>query len=131
MIISYENGKFGLVDKNNNIIVPYKYDLLYQFKNSFAPYKLNDKYGFIDENGNEIIPPKYEHLSFFDNGFAKYKLNGKFGFIDEKGNELTKALFDFGDIVPIDNHSNNVFWGNKNMIFKNYSIDKEKIKIVL
>jgi hypothetical protein len=115
-----ENNKYGLMDDNNNIIIHPKYDYLSNFYNGFATYKLENKWGFIDTNGNEIVPPKYDDLWDFENGFAIYKLNEKWGFVDENGNKLTKPLFDFYGVYYVSNHSNNIFWGKYNMIFKNY-----------
>jgi hypothetical protein len=92
---------------------------------------LNGKWGLINKNGIEITPPKYDKLWGFHNGFTKYKINDKYSFINENGIELTKPLFEWNDIYNIHHHSNNIFWGNKNIIFKNYSIHQNKIKIVL
>jgi hypothetical protein len=125
------NGKYGFIYENANEIIPPKYDYLSNFRNGFGTYKLNRQYGFIDSNGNEIIPPKYDDLSYFHNGFAKYKLKNKWGLIDKNGIELTKALFKWNDVYNISRHSNNIFWGEHNIIFKNHSIFKNHIKIVL
>jgi hypothetical protein len=131
MKIYYKNGKYGLMDDDKNIIIHPKYDFLFNFHNGFARYKLNKKYGFIDKNENEIIPPKYDYLWDFKNGFAKYELNKKYGIIDANGIELTKPLFNFYETHYISNRSNSSLWGEHNIIFKNYSIFKKHIKIIL
>jgi hypothetical protein len=125
------NGKWGFIDTKGNEIVPPKYDLLYNFYENFAIYELNEKHGFIDSIGNEIITPKYDFLWNFENGFARYEIKNKYGLIDKNGNELIKPLFVWDDIKNIHHNSNNIFWGDENIIFKNYSIYQNKMKIIL
>lgn len=56
-----ENGKWGFIDKNGNIVVECKYEQVTEFNNyGFAGVKLDGKWGCIDETGKLVLEPKYE-----------------------------------------------------------------------
>lgn len=84
------NGKWGFVDINNNLIVDYKYDKVTEFNEyGFASIKLNEKWGSINEQGNEVISPIYEFKEEVQPSFIGqyYKLIygfGEFFFTDAK-----------------------------------------------
>ena len=76
------NGKWGFVDKNEKVVVDYKYDKATEFNEyGYAAVKLDGKWGSIDEQGNEVQNPIYE----FDNEIIPsfvgkyYKLTFGFG----------------------------------------------------
>lgn len=85
-VIRNENGKYGYLDKNGNIIIDFIYDGADDFSEGLARvYKTihdEDIYGFIDEFGNEIIPIKFEYALPFKEGLAIIRMNRKFGYID-------------------------------------------------
>lgn len=55
------NGKWGFVDKNGNMIVDYRYDKATEFNEyGYAAVQLNGKWGSIDEQGKEVQKPIYE-----------------------------------------------------------------------
>ena len=53
-VITTRNGKFGVIDMNCNILIPFEYDYIDCLKNGFRYVKKGDKYGFIDIN-NKIL----------------------------------------------------------------------------
>ena len=55
LFLSKQDGKYGFVDKNNQIIVPYQYDDATE----------QNQYGFIavKKDGNQVVEPKYELAS--------------------------------------------------------------------
>ena len=56
-----QNGKWGFVDKNGQVVVDYQYDeVTEQNEYGFAGVKLNDKWGIVDKNGKIIVEPTYE-----------------------------------------------------------------------
>lgn len=56
-----QDGKWGFVDINGNLIVDYKYDKATEFnKYGFAAVKKDGKWGSINEQGQEVIEPKFE-----------------------------------------------------------------------
>ena len=61
MYAQEENGKWGFVDKNGNIIVQNEYDKVTELNEyGFAGIKKDDKWGVIDENGQIVQEPIYE-----------------------------------------------------------------------
>jgi len=56
-----QDGKWGFIDIDGNVIVEYKYDRVTELnKFGFASVKLDDKWGVINENGEIIVNPIYE-----------------------------------------------------------------------
>lgn len=85
-----ENGKFGFVDINNNIIIENKYDKVTEFNEyGFAAVKLDEKWGVINEQGDELVSPIYEFNNNISPSFIGkyYKVTYGFGeiyFTDDK-----------------------------------------------
>ena len=56
-----QNGKWGFVDKNGQVVIDYQYDeVTEQNEYGFAGIKLNDKWGIVNKNGKIIVEPTYE-----------------------------------------------------------------------
>ena len=99
-LFRFEIGeKFGVVDLNGKIIVPYKYDQIFKYNNNLARVQTGGrwtgKYGFIDLKGNEIVKCKYEDADEFCEGLARVKINDKWGFIDTNGKEVIPPFYSF------------------------------------
>lgn len=78
------DGKWGIIDKSGNVVIPCKYDNEYlSFNEDLAAVELDGKWGFIDKSGKLVIPCKYEYAGGFSDGLALVKLDGKWGFIDK------------------------------------------------
>lgn len=69
-IIAKKNGKYGIVDINNNIIIDFQYDMLGSFCEGVIDCNTKNGWGFIDINNNIIIPMKYSSVKSFDCGVA-------------------------------------------------------------
>jgi len=99
--VENKDFKYGFMDKEGNIIIPYKYDRAYDFSEGLAMvYKTKnriDYYGYIDEYGNEIIQLQYEYGESFSQDLALVRQNRKFGFIDKKGDVIIPFKFDDAD----------------------------------
>ncbi len=100
-------GKWGVINKKGEVIVPPEYDEISLFREGFAIVAQKDakesvgfdfdsktKYGIIDKEGNEIVPPKYDKIYEFHEGLAKVQLNGKWGIIDTKGNIVVPVKYE-------------------------------------
>jgi hypothetical protein len=89
-------GKYGYVDSNQNIVIPFKYDLAYEFQEGTAVVARMEYgkliYGIIDEYGKELIPFFYEYALSFAEDLAVVKRNGKFGYV----NRANVCVIDFG-----------------------------------
>ena len=55
-----KDGKWGFVDKNNNVKIDYQYDKVTELNElGFAGIKKDGKWGVIDKDGNIILEPTY------------------------------------------------------------------------
>jgi len=88
-IFEDSNGKYGIMDFNDNVILKGKYDLIMEFNEGLASVELNKKWGFIDEAGEEVMPLKYGAALSFSEGLASVQINNKYGFIDTTGKEVS------------------------------------------
>lgn len=68
-----ENGKWGFLNKNNEIIIKPEYDFVTEFNEyGFAGIKKDGKWGCVSINGEVVIEPTYE-ISFNNPNFiGKY-----------------------------------------------------------
>lgn len=69
-----EDGKWGFVDANGNVVVNCKYDIVTELNEyGFAGIYQEGKWGVIDENGNVIVVPTYEIETYYTPKFiGKY-----------------------------------------------------------
>ena len=86
-----DNGQFyGVVGKNNTIVVPFEYDeIIRTFSSGLINVCKNNKWGCLDLEGNIVIPLIYDWIYQFGTGtncVTQVKLNGKWGLIDKQGN---------------------------------------------
>ena len=96
---SYENGKWGYVDRRMRVVIPYIYDEASYFRDGRACVGVgewgNRKYGCIDREGNVVISLVYDRHVFFKDGIANVTKDGKCGTIDKDGNELIPIIYDY------------------------------------
>ena len=82
----FVDGKFGLVDANDTVIVPAKFDEVFPHSQTpLYPVKQNGKWGFVAPGGKVVIPFKFDEAMGFSEGLAAVALNGRWGYIDPKG----------------------------------------------
>ena len=86
------NDKWGWVDNKENVLIKFKYDDAWPFKNSdLAKVQENEKFGFIDKSENFKIKPIYTELEPFEGNYAIASLDGQsYGIIDKNGNEIVE-----------------------------------------
>lgn len=75
--------KWGYVDGDGTVVIPYIYDWADDFINGYAAVCKHNNWGFIDTSGNEVIPFDYDGAWSFINGLAPVFNDGFWGFIDE------------------------------------------------
>ena len=106
-------GKFGYINKKEQIIVKPIYSYACSFINGLSEISIDGKhYGFINEDGKVVIPLEYDYLTQFNNlGYANAGINNKFsGYID-KNNKKYNGDAPKKEIVS--NYSLSVFNENK------------------
>ncbi len=105
-VATIENdGKFGLITKEGQEIVPPQYDDSFSgifFHNGLAAVRKNGKSGCIDINGRLVIPIRYDnYLSFrLNETDSIIMLNGERFYKDSKGN--MKPVPQYDDVGAFD-----------------------------
>lgn len=85
-----DDGRFyGVVGKNNAIVVPFEYDeIIRTFSSGLINVCKNDKWGCLDLEGNMVIPLVYDYIYPFGEGsncVTQVRLGGKWGLINKLG----------------------------------------------
>lgn len=83
-----KGGKYGAIDKNENIRIPFSYDKLFTFQEGLAPFKMGDKWGVMDIYGNIVVDAKYKSITRFNGGLAIAHDGSRAIIIDKNGNEV-------------------------------------------
>ena len=95
------DGKFGLIDKDFNMALPFEYDELYVMNNNYIWAKKNGKVGIFDTALQIAIPFKYEgdyergtfDKADFREGLVPLMKNGKYGYVSETGVEVIDFIY--------------------------------------
>ena len=86
IIIVIKDGKWGMINMQNDVIVEPQYNVIESLDGSFARvgkteeecdiyfqddrrYVKNIKYGLVDTTGEEVLPLEYERIDLWDNGY--------------------------------------------------------------
>jgi len=91
-IVKEFKNKYGVIDKNGNIILDTIYDSIGKMYNNRAIIRLNNKYGIVDKDYKIIVKPIYDGINDFINQITIIKQNNKFGCIDINGNIFKRYL---------------------------------------
>lgn len=86
-------GKWGFIDKGQELVIPQIYDEVGPFNEGLALAKKEDRYGYINKKGEEVIPFKFKAASDFENGQATVKEDNRYGIINAKGEWTTPDDF--------------------------------------
>lgn len=86
-ILAKKNDKWGYIDKDNVIKIPFEYDELNPFgKYKLAPARQGVFWGVINQNNQWVITPIYDDMMFaFQNELLRVKKDGLVGFVNTKG----------------------------------------------
>lgn len=79
-----KQNKWGFIDKDSLIKIPFEYDFVNPFENGIAYAKIGGKEFFITKS-NQMLEGDFEAVGIFSEGLAPVKKNGKWGFINENG----------------------------------------------
>ena len=97
-----KNGKMGVVDSDNDLFIPLKYDSI-SSESGYYEVWLNGKHGMLAENGALLLPPEYDFVHLITEG-RRYYIVGK-GNIDFENGPTTEAKFalldsSFNEVIP-------------------------------
>lgn len=88
-------GKWGILNCEKEIVVPPKYDFIGEFERGYAIvgngdfvsflnenselYRASVKYGLINLKGEEVVPLENDDITLFDNGYIGFMKDGLWG----------------------------------------------------
>lgn len=118
LAIINENGKYGALESNGNVVVKPVYDELSNFDdaknknirvnhphvinlhwlhnyygNEYAIAEYNGKYGVVNKKNEMVVKPIYDSISKLFNGYSVIKLDDKFGYLDNEFKVVQKPIF--------------------------------------
>jgi hypothetical protein len=59
LAVAKKDGKYGYLDINGNIVIPFIYDIAFDFEDGIANVHVKYYDGYIDKTGREVIPIKF------------------------------------------------------------------------
>lgn len=96
LIIAKHKSKYGLINMNNEILLPFEYANITSFEDSCFLIKKRGKMGLYSKQDGLILHPKYEDIQSYSFGKFRYKIkaNGLYGLTDKFGNILVPCEYD-------------------------------------
>jgi serine/threonine protein kinase len=87
-------GKYGVINKEGNFIIPANYEKLKHDQDLFI-YLSGGKYGWLDAKGNKLNSEQFDDVGYFGNAeLAPVKIGAKWGFINKEGDIKINPQFD-------------------------------------
>lgn len=94
LFVCKSNNLYGAINDKGEIIIPFTYNKLGNFKNGYA-YYMTAQYGLVDIQ-NHTLKAQWEWISDVDtNGIAIVKKSGKFGLMTVNGSVILPVQFDY------------------------------------
>ncbi len=88
-----KQNKWGFIDNDSLVKIPFEYDFVNPFENGLAYTKNGKKEFFITKN-NLKLEGNFDEVKIFSFGSAGVRKNKKWGFIDEKGKLIIPFVYD-------------------------------------
>jgi hypothetical protein len=89
--LSAKNQRCGYLNEDGEIVIPFKFEMAFPFKEGLACVVEQNKCGFINQKGEWVIENIYDSSRDFSEGLAAVRKEGKWGYIDKEG----KIIIDF------------------------------------
>ena len=90
-----KDSKYGFVDWNGKVVIPFIYDNAFSFSQGRARVKKDGKCGFLDVYGKVVVPIIYEYANDFIEDRASVTKDGKYGFVDLNGKIQVPTIYDY------------------------------------
>lgn len=87
-------NKWGFIDKDSTIKIPFEYDFVNPFEHQLAYVKNKGKEFYINPKNEIVIEGRFDKIDIFSEGLASVKKDGKFGYINEKGKLVIPLIYD-------------------------------------
>jgi uncharacterized protein YceK len=95
-----KDGKWGIINTENEVIVDFIYDrIYYKFNNGLYPITSDEKFGFIDEKGTVVTNCIYQTIREDVNEFIRVQKDDKWGNINSKGEQVVDCIYDYLGIL--------------------------------
>ena len=94
-----EDNKFGIKDKNGNILVPAQYKKLVRVGDTSWITLKGSRYGLMDNSGQFLVEPKYRHVERVLLMYVKFGNDNDYGLYDETGKAIIQP--EFSSIEPL------------------------------
>ena len=94
LIIAARNGKYGCIDINGKVKIPFMYDDIEAFQNGQAIVRKAGKYGVVDCTGKVVVPIRYEEVHPEGKSIYEVVLSHKMGLADSQGKVIAKPEWD-------------------------------------
>ena len=94
-----ENGLYGLIDLQGNILVSPRFHEIGPFTEGIAPAREEGLYGYIDTTGAWQISPRFDIADTFSFGVAVTRKAGELCLVNRFGSEL--GGFDYAEVSVI------------------------------
>ncbi len=88
------NGKFGLINKKNELIVDFIFDDIETDRELYIVTS-GDYLGVINRSGEYLFDTVYQDISILDEGFICAQKDSLYAFYNRKGDQLTSEMYDF------------------------------------
>jgi hypothetical protein len=99
--IAVNNGLYGWLSENNDIIKPFEYKMIYTLRDGVAFVNSDYKVGLWNTSGKEVLPDEYEAIydtwyNHFDSEKNRYIVvkDGKVGTVDNSNNVVIPIIYD-------------------------------------
>lgn len=146
-IVRY-NNKYGIINKQDEKIVPLEYTKISKFYNNFAKIEFNEKWAIINRKGEFISKFEYDSVEFIENLQNKenepiiVSKDGKYGLINGQNKIILPLRYDgvdylsnFGVIANINNQCEAYNFEGESILplkYKNISIiSKDLIEVIV
>ena len=88
------DSKYGSMDKDGNIKIPFKYDfLVYDAEYQQYIYSENDKFGILGANDQPVIKAQYDMVSHMSHGYLSATVGDKTGILDKTGKVIVPISY--------------------------------------
>lgn len=85
LAIVSKNGKYGVIDKYNQVKIPFKFDAISDFMNGRAIVEQEELLGMIHRNGSFVFECKFDDMGTLFDGLIYVSDGEKFGYFDATG----------------------------------------------
>lgn len=97
-LFAQKNGKWGIIDFHNNVLIPFEYEHEHYFMRSdnwVMSLKKNGQDVSINlENKKEYAAPEYTGMTITNNGALRARKNDKYGLIGEDGTPIADFIYE-------------------------------------